>query len=198
MYMDYTKLWKLLIEREMTKTDLKNLTGISSRVIAKLSKNQTVTTDTLAKICNVLHCNVADIMDCAQEESLTLYRCFKQYGVVQEQTELTKTFTFPFGGEDYRVILSKQTAGKGTHIHCKANGTVVWEQLRMGGVAQPQREQYVLTRPMPDKKIVTVVVIKGKPDLITGLDDNGFVSTGGKRKKDSDLWVMTEAEFKVM
>ena len=45
MYIDYSKLWKLLIDKGMSKTDLLNLTGISSRVLAKLSKNQTVTTE---------------------------------------------------------------------------------------------------------------------------------------------------------
>ncbi len=196
MYMDYTKLWKLLIEREMTKTDLRNLTGMSSRVLAKLSKNQTVTTDTLAKICSVLHCDVADIMECAEEKALTLYRCFKQYGVVKEQNSLTKAVTFTHNGKDYVVILSKQSAGKGTHIHCKADKTVYWEQLRIGGMAGPQREQYVLTHPHPTGKEITIVVIKGKPDLITGLDDNGFVSVKGTPKKPTDIYLMTESELK--
>ena len=196
MYMDYTKLWKLLVERGLTKTDLRNLTGMSSRVLAKLSKNQTVTTDTLAKICSVLHCDVADMMECAEEKALTLYRCFKQYGVVQEQTELTKTITFPYSGQDYVVILSKQSAGKGTHIHCKANRTVTWEQLRIGGMAGPQREEFVLAHPRPTDKEITLVVIKGKPDLITGLDDNGFVSVKGTFKKPTDIYLMTEAELK--
>ena len=196
MYLDYTKLWQLLLERGMTKTDLRNLTGMSSRVLAKLSKNQTVTTATLAKICSVLHCDVADIMECAEEKALTLYRCFKQYGVVKEQTALTKTFTFPHNGQDYLLILSKQSAGKGTHIHCKADGSVIWEQLRMGGMAQPQREQFVLTHPHSTGKETTLVVIKGKPDLITGLDDNGFVSVKGTPKKSTDIYLMTESELK--
>ncbi len=196
MYMDYTKLWKLLLERGMTKTDLRNLTGMSSRVLAKLSKNQTVTTDTLAKICSVLHCDVSDIMECAQEEALTLYRCFKQQGTVLDQTPLMKIITFSHAGQNYVVYLTKKSAGKGTHIHCKSDKTVYWEQLRIGGMAGPQREQFALVRPQPKPEEIAFVVIKGKPDLITGLDDNGFVSAKGIPKKPTDIYLMTEAQLK--
>ena len=50
MYIDYSKLWKLLIDKNMTKTELMDETGLSSRIIAKLSKNETVTTETLVKL----------------------------------------------------------------------------------------------------------------------------------------------------
>ena len=62
MYIDYSNLWKLLIDKGMTKSDLIELTGISSRVLAKLSKNETVTTDTIARICTALNCDVGDIV----------------------------------------------------------------------------------------------------------------------------------------
>ena len=66
----------------------------------------------------------------------------------------------------------------------------------MGGMAQPQREQFVLTHPHSTGKETTLVVIKGKPDLITGLDDNGFVSVKGTLKKSTDIYLMTESELK--
>lgn len=59
----YDKLWKLLIDRKMKKKDLQFLTNLSSAVIAKLGKNQTVHMSTLIKICEVLHCNLFDIME---------------------------------------------------------------------------------------------------------------------------------------
>ena len=62
MYINYANLWKLLAEKELTKSDLMTLTGLSSRVIAKLAKNETVTTDTVAKICTALSCDVGEIM----------------------------------------------------------------------------------------------------------------------------------------
>ena len=91
MYMDYSKLWKLLIDKNITKTELMDETGLSSRVIAKLSKNEIVTTETLAKICTCLNCDVADIMECKEEENLSLYSYYKKFGTVAEDTENYKT-----------------------------------------------------------------------------------------------------------
>lgn len=47
----------------MKKKDLKEVTGISATIIAKLGRNENVTTDTLLKICTALDCNISDIMD---------------------------------------------------------------------------------------------------------------------------------------
>lgn len=59
----YNKLWKMLIDKNMNKQDLKNATGISSASIAKLGKGENITTDVLLKICNTLDCNLEDIME---------------------------------------------------------------------------------------------------------------------------------------
>lgn len=59
----YAKLWKLLVSRKMKKKDLQLLTHLSSAVIAKLGKNQSVQLSTLVKICNVLKCSITDIVD---------------------------------------------------------------------------------------------------------------------------------------
>ncbi len=59
----YNKLWKLLVDKGMKKKDLKEVTGISATIIAKLGRNENVTTDTLLKICTALDCNISDIMD---------------------------------------------------------------------------------------------------------------------------------------
>jgi len=59
----YKKLWKLLIDKDMKKKDLRALTGLSSSTIAKKTKNETVSTDVLVKICGVLGCDVGDIME---------------------------------------------------------------------------------------------------------------------------------------
>ena len=63
MAASYKKLWKLLIDRDMKKKDLRALTGLSSSTIAKMTKNETVSTDVLVKICGVLGCDVGDIME---------------------------------------------------------------------------------------------------------------------------------------
>ena len=62
MAASYKKLWKLLIDRDMKKKDLRELTKLSSSTIAKMTKNEPVSTDVLIKICAVLNCDVGDIM----------------------------------------------------------------------------------------------------------------------------------------
>lgn len=67
MNVSYKKLWKLLIDKDMNKTELRIRTGISSATLAKLGKDQNVNTESLAKICNTLKCNIEDIMEITEE-----------------------------------------------------------------------------------------------------------------------------------
>lgn len=59
----YNKLWKLLIDKGMTKTQLCQQAKVSTNAMAKLGKNEDVRVDVLVKICGVLNCTVDDIMD---------------------------------------------------------------------------------------------------------------------------------------
>ncbi len=68
MKMSYNKLWKLLIDKQMKKSDLRKNAGISSSSLAKLTKDENVTTEVLAKICRELKCDVADIMEFVPDE----------------------------------------------------------------------------------------------------------------------------------
>ena len=63
MEASYKKLWKLLIDRDMSKTDLRLKAGISTMALAKLGKNENVSMDVLKKVCSALECNIGDIMD---------------------------------------------------------------------------------------------------------------------------------------
>jgi len=63
MKITYKKLWKLLIDKELRKLDLQRMSGISSTVVAKLSKGENVQTDVLIKICKALSCDISDIME---------------------------------------------------------------------------------------------------------------------------------------
>ena len=65
----YKKLWKLLIDRDMKKKDLCIAAGISHASMAKLGKNENVTTDVLVKICTALQCDISDIMELTPEIS---------------------------------------------------------------------------------------------------------------------------------
>lgn len=59
----YKPLWKLLIDRDMTKTQLQELAGLSPATIAKLGRGGNVTTDVLLRICHVLNCQIGDIVE---------------------------------------------------------------------------------------------------------------------------------------
>lgn len=61
MTITFKPLWKLLIDRDMNREDLRHATGLSAATIAKLGKDGNITTDVLARICAALECDVADI-----------------------------------------------------------------------------------------------------------------------------------------
>lgn len=61
MQADYRKLWKLLIDKNMKKTDLIPIAGVSTNIVAKLNKGEYVSMDSLAKICKALNCDIGDI-----------------------------------------------------------------------------------------------------------------------------------------
>ena len=67
MSISYNKLWKLMIDLNMNKTQLRKVAGLSTNIIARLSKNESVSMDTLLRICKALHCNVGDIVDVIEE-----------------------------------------------------------------------------------------------------------------------------------
>ncbi|MDO5767054.1 MAG: helix-turn-helix transcriptional regulator [Spirochaetales bacterium] len=62
MQADYRKLWKLLIDKNMKKTDLIPIAGVSTNIVAKLNKGEYVSMDSLAKICKALNCDIGDII----------------------------------------------------------------------------------------------------------------------------------------
>ena len=63
MGVSYTKLWKLLIDKHMSKTQLIKAAKISTNAMAKLGKNEDVRVEVLVKICTELHCSMDDIME---------------------------------------------------------------------------------------------------------------------------------------
>lgn len=63
MAVSYNKLWKLMIDQDLNKTQLKDKAQISTNAVAKLGKNEAVSMETLKKICRTLNCDVGDIME---------------------------------------------------------------------------------------------------------------------------------------
>ena len=68
MALSYNKLWKLLIDKGMTKTALQKAADMSSTTLAKLGKNEPISMDVLLRICKVLDCDVSNVMEVIKEE----------------------------------------------------------------------------------------------------------------------------------
>ena len=64
----YKKLWKLLIDKNMNKTELRMASGITTTALAKLGRDENVNTEVLAKICKTLDCKIEDIMEMVPDE----------------------------------------------------------------------------------------------------------------------------------
>lgn len=63
MKVSYDRLWKLLIDKKINKTQLKELAGINSNSIAKMGKDEPVHMEVLLKICNALECRIEDVVE---------------------------------------------------------------------------------------------------------------------------------------
>ena len=68
MAISYKKLWKLLIDKDMTAVDLRQATGIAPNTMTKLRRDEEVSMAVLVKICTALNANIGDIMDLIPEE----------------------------------------------------------------------------------------------------------------------------------
>ena len=68
MAYSYNRLWKLMIDKNINKTALRQQAGITSNAMAKMGKNQPVSVEVLAKICRVLNCTLDDILDFSTDE----------------------------------------------------------------------------------------------------------------------------------
>ncbi|MCI8336487.1 MAG: helix-turn-helix transcriptional regulator [Peptococcaceae bacterium] len=63
MAYSYNRLWKLLIDRKMSRTEMRKQAGISTNILAKMGKDEPVSMDSLAKICTTLNCGLDDIVE---------------------------------------------------------------------------------------------------------------------------------------
>lgn len=69
MSISYKKLWKLLIDKDMNKTDLREAIGVSTATIARLSKGEPVTMEVMMKICKALDCKLGDVADVINDDT---------------------------------------------------------------------------------------------------------------------------------
>lgn len=70
MARSYNKLWKLMIDKRMNKTQLRTAAKISSNAMAKIGRDESVPIEALEKICGVLHCDIGDIMEITPEQNV--------------------------------------------------------------------------------------------------------------------------------
>ena len=74
MVLEYNNLWKLMIDKNINKTELCKQAKISTNAMAKMGKNESVSLDILARVCNVLNCNLDDIVEIKRDKS----NCFDE------------------------------------------------------------------------------------------------------------------------
>ena len=93
MSISYSKLWKLMIDLKMNKTQLRKVAGLSTNIIARLSKDESVSMDTLLRICEALQCNIGDIVDAVKE------------------SEQLRIVDYPFAHDTNRLNVAENTDG---------------------------------------------------------------------------------------
>ncbi len=93
------------------------------------------------------------------------------------------------------LYVSRKRATKATHIHCTESGDIVWEQFYpFGGMSRPAREKKYVLKPVCDKKSATIVVIRGNPGDIIGLD-NGIFKSHLSVPEMKHVYLMTECDI---
>ena len=68
MAVSYNKLWKLLIDKKMKKTEMQRLAGISGNVLSRMGKDEYVSMESIEKICTLLQCDIGDVMEIIPSE----------------------------------------------------------------------------------------------------------------------------------
>ena len=80
----YDKLWKLLIDKRMNRTELKEASGISFNVLARLGKNEPVSFETIEKICFTLNCKIEDVVEIQNDAKIEVPVTFKKQVIFTE------------------------------------------------------------------------------------------------------------------
>lgn len=197
MYIVYDRLWELMLSKKISKTDLCNLTGLSSRTMAKLSKNQSVTTDTLLLICGALECQLSDIAEVKQESGVTsVYEAFLHLGRRTWENELLECVEFSYRDCAFAVYVTKKKASKKMFAHCDPQGNVSMETVYPLGISPAREVKALFHSSKIQKDRVTLLVITGNCGGIVGLD-NGIVRSAKRGYENGKFYVMSMSAFKV-
>ena len=193
----YDKLWELLLSKKISKTDLCNLTGISSRTMAKLSKNQSVNTDTLLSICSVLGCQLSDIAEVKQDDSAnSVYEAYANTSNVIWENEALRLYELGFDGQSFAVYVTKEKATKKSVVHCYSWGSVTLEKIYPNGISPVSEVTNLFQPELIQKDKITVLLVSGSPGNIVGLD-NGIVYSARRGYETGRFYVMSMSAFKL-
>ena len=106
--------------------------------------------------------------------------------------EFFDLYQFEHKGENINLYISHKRTRKSTHIHCTESGDIMWEQFYpFGGMSRPAREKKHALKPICDKNAITVVIIRGTPGNIEGLDNGIFRSHSAAPEK-NNVYLITE------
>lgn len=148
MKANYNKLWKLLIDKKMSKTDLRNKTKISTSTLAKLGKDEVVSTEVLSKICDVLDCSIGDVMDLVKDDN--------------EQFEVKTT------NGNYKVISLFSGAGGMDMGFIQAGFDVIWANDIIPEAIESYRNNIGKHIVYGDIRMIDSKDIPDNPDVVIG------------------------------
>ena len=110
----------------------------------------------------------------------------------KEELDFFRFYKLIIENKNVNLYVSKKRATKSTHIHCTESGDIIWEQFYpFGGMSRPAREKKYALKPLCDKNDITVVIIRGTPGNIRGLDNGIFKSHLAAHEKNT-VYLMTK------
>ena len=110
----------------------------------------------------------------------------------KQRLEYFDLYQFECKEQNVNLYISHKRARKPTHIHCTESGDIIWEQFYpFGGMSRPAREKKYALKPICDKNAITVVIIRGIPGNITGLD-NGIFKSHLSAPEKNNVYLMIE------
>lgn len=74
MNISYKKLWKLIIDKDLKKSDVRKLANISASTFSKMNKNEYVALDVIVRLCKALDCDIGDVIEVVKENNSTIGR----------------------------------------------------------------------------------------------------------------------------
>lgn len=108
--------------------------------------------------------------------------------------EFFDLYQLEYKEQNVNLYISHKRARKSTHIHCTESGDILWEQFYpFGGMSRPAREKKYALKPLCDKNAITVVIIRGTPGNITGLD-NGIFKSHLTVPENNNIYLITEKD----